>query len=164
MIRRGTMKMTPKKRYWLMKSEPNVFSIDDLKASGVTGWDGVRNYQARNFMRDEMKVGDGILIYHSNARPSGIAGLAEVAKAAYPDDTAFDRKDPHYDPKSSPDQPTWYRVDVRYRKTCRSIITLDRLKKIPALRHMVLFRHGRLSVQPVTEKEWQTILSLPEWG
>jgi len=156
--------MSSKKRYWLMKSEPSVFSIDDLKACKVTCWDGVRNYQARNFMRDEMKMGDGVLFYHSNVQPSGIAGLAEVAKEAYPDYTAFDPKDVHYDPKSDPAHPAWYMVDVKYIKSCNSIIPLSRLKTIPGLKNMALFKYGRLSVQPVTPKEWKIILSLPEWG
>jgi predicted RNA-binding protein with PUA-like domain len=155
--------MSSKKRYWLMKSEPSVFSIDDLKASKVTCWDGVRNYQARNFMRNQMRRGDGVLFYHSNAQPTGIAGLAEVVKEGYPDYTAFDPKDVHYDPKSRLENPTWYMVDVKFTKTCKSIILLDRLKAIPALKNMVLFKYGRLSVQPVTPQEWKVILSLPEW-
>lgn len=155
--------MSSKKRYWLMKSEPSVFSIDDLKTCKVTCWDGVRNYQARNFMRDEMKIGDGVLFYHSNAQPSGIAGLAEVVKESYPDYTAFDPKDVHYDPKSDPGKPTWYMVDVKFVRTCKFIILLDRLKAIPALKNMALFKYGRLSVQPVTPQEWKIILSLPEW-
>jgi predicted RNA-binding protein with PUA-like domain len=155
--------MPSKRRYWLMKSEPDVFSISDLKACQVTCWDGVRNYQARNFMRDQMKVGDGVLFYHSNAQPSGIAGLAEVVKEAYPDYTAFDPKDVHYDPKSDPSHPTWYMVDVKYVKSCKSIIPINRLRAIPKLRKMALFRYSRLSVQPVTPEEWKTILSLPEW-
>ncbi len=146
-----------------MKSEPSVFSIDDLKAYKVTCWDGVRNYQARNFMRDAMKIGDGVLFYHSSTQPSGIAGLAEVVKESYPDYTAFDPKDIHYDPKSDPSKPTWYMVDVKFVKASKSIIALDRLKAIPALKNMVLFKYGRLSVQPVTPEEWKIILSLPEW-
>jgi predicted RNA-binding protein with PUA-like domain len=156
--------MSLKKRYWLMKSEPSIFSIDDLKACKITCWDGVRNYQARNFMRNEMKVGDGVLFYHSTAQPTGIAGLAEVVKESYPDYTAFDPKDVHYDPKSDQDNPTWYMVDVKFVKACKSIIPLDRLKTIPALKKMALFKYGRLSVQPVTPQEWKVILSLPEWN
>ncbi len=146
-----------------MKSEPSVFSIDDLKTCKVTCWDGVRNYQARNFMRDEMKIGDGVLFYHSNTQPSGIAGLAKVVKESYPDYTAFDPKDVHYDPKSDPGKPTWYMVDVKFVRTCKSIIPLDRFKAIPTLKNMALFKYGRLSVQPVTPQEWKIILSLPEW-
>jgi predicted RNA-binding protein with PUA-like domain len=155
--------MAPTRKYWLMKSEPDVFSIDDLKACKVTCWDGVRNYQARNTMRDEMRVGDGVLFYHSNADPSGIAGLAEVVREGYPDDTAFDPKDPHYDPRSDAQNPTWYRVDVKYVRTAGQIIPLSRLRKIPGLKKMILLRHGRLSVQPVTPGEWKIILGLPEW-
>lgn len=146
-----------------MKSEPSVFSIDDLKACKVTCWDGVRNYQARNFIRDKIKRGDGVLFYHSNTQPTGIAGLAEVIKESYPDYTAFDPKDVHYDPKSNPGKPTWYMVDVKFVKACKSIISLSRLKAIPALKNMALFKYGRLSVQPVTPEEWKVILSLPEW-
>ena len=147
-----------------MKSEPNVFSIDDLKACKITCWDGVRNYQARNYMRDEMKIGDGVLFYHSSAAPIGIAGLAKVVREGYPDYTAFDPKDVHYDPKSDPSHPTWYRVDVKYVRACKSIIPLARLRRISGLKNMLLLRHGRLSVQPVTAQEWKIILSLPEWG
>ena len=110
-----------------------------------------------------MKLGDGVLFYHSSTQPIGIAGLAEVVKKAYPDYTAFDPKDIHYDPKSDPDKPIWYMVDVKFVKTCKSIIPLDRLKVVPNLKNMVLFKYGRLSVQPVTPEEWKTILSLPEW-
>ncbi|MGH7273392.1 MAG: EVE domain-containing protein [Nitrospiria bacterium] len=147
-----------------MKSEPDVFSIDDLKVCKVTCWDGVRNYQARNYMRDEMKRGDEVLFYHSSAEPIGIAGLAEVVRKGYPDYTAFDPKDVHYDPKSDRSHPTWYRVDVKYVRACKSIIPLARLRQISGLKNMLLLRHGRLSVQPVTAREWKIILSLPEWG
>ncbi|MBI3995032.1 MAG: EVE domain-containing protein, partial [Nitrospirae bacterium] len=127
---------------------------------GVTGWDGVRNYQARNYLRDGLKVGDGVLFYHSNAHPSGISGLAEVVKPGYPDDTAFDPNDVHYDPKSDPAKPTWYRVDLKFVKAFPSVTPLQTLRKIPGLQNMVLFRNGRLSVQPVTKKEWEIILRL----
>ena len=156
--------MALEKKYWLMKSEPDVFSIDDLKACKVTCWDGVRNYQARNYMRDEMKIGDKILFYHSSAEPIGIAGLAKVVREGYPDYTAFDPKDVHYDPKSDRSHPTWYRVDVKYVRACKSIIPMARLRQISGLKNMLLLRHGRLSVQPVTAQEWKIILSLPEWG
>jgi len=148
--------------YWLMKSEPDVFSIQDLKACQVTYWDGVRNYQARNYLRDGMKVGDCVLFYHSNTTKSGISGIAEVVKKGYPDDTAFNPRDDHYDPKSRPDHPTWYRVDVKFVKAFPSVISIERLRKIPGLKKMVLFRNGRLSVQPVTKKEWEIILRLGE--
>lgn len=154
---------TLKKKYWLMKSEPHAFSMDDLRACGVTDWDGVRNYQARNFMRDEMRRGDGVLFYHSSARPSGIAGEAKVIRESHPDDTAFDPRDHHYDPRSDPANPTWYCVDVQFVRACRSFIPLDELRRIRALRHMVLLRRSRLSVQPVTHQEWQIIMALPHW-
>ena len=127
-----------------MKSEPQVFSIEDLKKSKVTHWDGVRNYQARNYMRDQMKIGDLVFFYHSNANPSGIAGLAEVVREGYPDHTAFDPENIHYDPKSDPKKPTWFMADVEFVKAARSLITLERLKAIPALKDMLLLRHGRL--------------------
>jgi predicted RNA-binding protein with PUA-like domain len=154
-------------RYWLMKSEPDVFSIDDLsRAPGrTTCWDGVRNYQARNFLRDEIQAGDGVLYYHSSAEPSGIAGQAVVARAGYPDPTAFDPDDAHYDAKSDPKRPTWYAVDVKFVRACRSLITLPRLRQRPALRSMLALKRGmRLSVQPVTAAEWRVIMKLPEWG
>ena len=141
-----------------MKSEPDVFSIEDLKSCKITCWDGVRNYQARNYMRDEMKIGDGVLFYHSSSEPIGVAGIAEVAKEGYPDYTAFDSKDVHYDPKSDPKKPTWYRVDVKFVKAFKAVIPLAALRKTAGLKNMLLLRHGRLSVQPVTPKEWEIIL------
>jgi predicted RNA-binding protein with PUA-like domain len=148
-------------RYWLMKSEPSVFSIKDLRSSlgQVTGWDGVRNYQARNFMR-EMRVGDGVLFYHSNAEPSGIAGLSEVARTASPDLTQFDPKDIHFDPKAKREAPIWLQVDVRYVEAFPRVLSLEELRGIPALSGMVLFKSGRLSVQPVARVEWQVILKM----
>jgi predicted RNA-binding protein with PUA-like domain len=152
--------------YWLMKSEPGVFSIDDLRRAEnrTTCWDGVRNYQARNFLKNDIKVGDGVLFYHSSAEPTGIAGEAVVVREGYPDDTAFDPKDIHYDPKSDPNRPTWYRVDVKFVRACKEIITLARLREIPALSRMKVLQRGmRLSVQPVTAEEWRVIMNLPEW-
>lgn len=149
--------------YWLLKSEPEVFSIQALeKAKGkTTHWDGVRNYQARNFMRDTMKVGDQAFFYHSNAEPSAIAGIVEIVKAGYPDHTAFDPQDPHYDPKSKKDQPTWYMVDVRHVKTFKKPLALEQLRTIPGLENMALLQKGsRLSVQPVSSKEWEIICKL----
>jgi len=143
-----------------MKSEPDVFSIQNLKACKVTCWDGVRNYQARNYMRDEMRIGDGVLFYHSSSEPIGVAGIAEVVKEGYPDYTAFDSKDIHYDPKSDPKKPTWYMVDVKFVKAFKSVIPLSVLRKTPGLKKMLLLRHGRLSVQPVTPKQWETILRI----
>ncbi len=155
------------KHYWLMKSEPKEYSIKDLKADKVTGWDGVRNYQARNFMRDQMRVGDGVFFYHSNAKPGavGIAGLAKVVKRGYADDTAWDPEDKHFDPKSRPESPIWFRVDVQFVKMCKSVISLRQLKETPGLEKMVAVQKGsRLSVQPVSPKEWFIILKRPEWA
>jgi len=148
--------------YWLMKSEPTTFSIQDLaKASKrTTCWDGVRNYQARNFMR-AMKIGDQVLFYHSNADPPAIVGIAEIVREAYPDHTAFDPKDGHYDPKSRIDRPTWDMVDLRLVRIFSSPLTLDRLRQQPRLKHMELLRKGsRLSVQPVRANEWRAIVGL----
>jgi predicted RNA-binding protein with PUA-like domain len=159
--------MAPNRRFWLMKSEPGVFSIDDLRRAKdqTTCWDGVRNFQARNLLRDDVKIGDGVLYYHSNTQPPGIAGEAVVVRDGYPDFTAFDPGDPHYDPKSDSSRPTWYMVDVRFVRACKALISLDRLRSIPALKSMVVLRRGmRLSVQPVTAREWSTVAALPEWG
>lgn len=150
------------RRCWLMKSEPSVFSIEDLARlpKKTTSWDGVRNYQARNYMR-EMSVGDQVLFYHSNADPPAIVGIAEVTRTAYPDDSQFDRRSRHYDPASSPSAPRWDMVDITYRKTFRTGLSLDSLKKEKKLRGMELLRKGsRLSVQPVTASEWAVILKL----
>ena len=146
-------------RHWLMKSEPETFSIDDLKAKGVSGWDGVRNYQARNFMR-EMRVGDLVLFYHSNADPSGVAGVAEVARTAYPDPTQFDRKSGHFEPRATPDRPVWSQVDLRFRRRLPRFLSLDELRGVPALSQMALFKRSRLSVQPVAPAEYAAILRL----
>jgi predicted RNA-binding protein with PUA-like domain len=148
------------RRYWLVKSEPESFSFDDLLASPrrTTGWDGVRNYQARNFMRDEMKKGDGVLFYHSSTDPAAVVGIAEVVREGYPDHTAFDPADPHYDPKSREDAPTWIMVDMRAREPLREPLTLARLRGIEGLEKMVLLQKGsRLSVQPVTPREWEIV-------
>jgi predicted RNA-binding protein with PUA-like domain len=153
--------MAPK-GYWLMKSEPSTFSIDDLQRSPnkTTSWDGVRNYQARNFMRS-MAVGDQVLFYHSSADPPAVVGIAEVVKTAYPDPTQFDKKDKHYDPESKPSEPRWDMVDIRYVRKFSRALTLDELRKDSKLKGMVLFRKGsRLSVQPVTQLEWKHITSL----
>lgn len=154
--------MTPTRRYWLMKSEPSVFSIDDLRrAPGrTTCWDGVRNYQARNFMRS-MAVGDQILFYHSNADPPAAVGIAEVVRTAYPDDSAFDKKDTHYDPKSKPEAPIWDMVDIRFVRKFAVPLRFDLLRAQPGLKKMELLRKGsRLSVQPVRPEEWGLILKL----
>lgn len=154
--------MAEGRRYWLVKSEPSAFSIDDLRrAPGQrTCWDGVRNYQARNYMR-QMKIGDQILFYHSNADPPAIVGVAEVVRQAYPDPTAFDKQDPHYDPRSTPATPRWDMVDIRLSRVLASPLPLDRLRREPGLRHMELLRKGsRLSVQPVSAAEWRCIMKL----
>ncbi len=154
--------MAQGRRYWLMKSEPSVFSIDDLAASPKqrTCWDGVRNYQARNFLRS-MSLGDRVLFYHSSAEPPAIAGVAEVVRTAYPDETQFDKSSHHYDPGSDPANPRWDMVDIAYREKFKTGLTLDRLKREPKLKGMVLLRKGsRLSVQPVTVVEWAVVLKL----
>ncbi|HLS86091.1 MAG TPA: EVE domain-containing protein [Burkholderiales bacterium] len=146
--------------YWLMKSEPDEFSIDDLlKAPGrKTPWSGVRNYQARNYMRDEMRVGDGVLFYHSSCPEPGIAGLAKVASKPYPDETQFDRASDYYDPKSTRDAPRWYNVEVKGVKKTR-LVPLAELRKHKALADMVLLRPGnRLSITPVTPAQWKYIV------
>ena len=146
--------------YWLMKSEPSCFSIDDLKNSPkqTTHWDGVRNYQARNFMMNDMKVGDKIFFYHSNCQPPGIIGIAEVSSEAYPDHTAFDPESDHPDPKSTPEKPRWFMVDVRFKEKFDQIIPLEELKKYDELSGMPLLRKGnRLSVMPVNSEAWDFI-------
>lgn len=152
--------------YWLIKSEPGAFSIDDLKnaAGRKTHWDGVRNYQARNFMRDDMAVGDPVFFYHSNCDTPGITGIAEVASKAYPDPTAFDPNDPHFDAGSDPDNPRWLMVDIRYKRKTKRIISLDELKQHDRqLDDFILLRRGnRLSVLPVSKKHWNFILSLEQ--
>ncbi len=150
--------------YWLMKSEPSAFSIQDLRKAHnrTTSWDGVRNFQARNFMR-AMKKGDQVLFYHSNADPPAVMGIAEVVKEAYPDDTAFDRTDKHYDPRSRPAKPLWDMVDIKLVRSFPRPVGLDRLRQEPRLRKMELLRKGsRLSVQPVRPDEWQIVLKLAE--
>ena len=152
-------------KYWLMKTEPNVFSWDDLqKMPGqTTPWEGVRNYQARNFIRDEMKIGDRILFYHSNIKPQSIMGIATIAREAYPDSFAFDPSSPYYDSKSSPESPRWLMVDVQFESAFDPPITLDELKELrsPELEDMMLLQKGcRLSVQPVTAQQWQTVCHL----
>lgn len=146
------------RNYWLLKSEPGVYAIDDLAREKRTYWDGVRNYQARNFLRDRMKTGDLAFFYHSNAGPSGIAGIARVVKEGYPDPSAFDPKDKHYDPQSRREKPTWYVVDIEWVKTFKELIPLEKLRRVKGLEGMAVLQRGqRLSVQPVTEKEWLLI-------
>jgi len=149
--------------YWLFKTEPMEFSIDDLakKPAKTEHWDGVRNYQARNFMRDEMKVGDKAFFYHSNCEEPGIVGIVTVASKAYPDHTAFDKKDKHFDPKSDPDKPRWMMVDVKMARKLKRTISLKELKERSALTGMRLVQRGnRLSVMPVEKKHWDVILKI----
>lgn len=149
--------------YWLMKSEPASFSVDDLARAPrkTTAWDGVRNYQARNMLRDEMRKGDQVFFYHSSCDVPGVAGIAAVARAGYPDATAFDPKHHHYDPESDPDDPTWFVVDVRLVRKLKRVITLDELRATRGLAGMQLLKRGnRLSVMPVSAQEWQRVLAL----
>lgn len=146
--------------YWLMKSEPSCFSIDDLQNAPhqTSPWDGVRNYQARNYMRNQMKIGDLVFFYHSNCNPPGIAGIAEVASEAYPDHTAFDPHHEHYDPKSNITNPRWYMVDIRFKEKFNHLLTLAELKLHRELSAMTLLQKGnRLSVMPVNKTEWRFI-------
>jgi predicted RNA-binding protein with PUA-like domain len=153
--------MSKTTQHWLMKSEPDAFSIDDLKRKGQEAWDGVRNYQARNFMRDGMRVGDKIFFYHSNCAEPGIVGIAEVATDAYPDPSQFDPKSKYFDPASSRDNPRWSLVDVKFVKKLKRTITLKELQGDPALADMALVRKGnRLSVMPVGAEEWRHILAM----
>ena len=149
--------------YWLVKTEPQAFSFDDLVASpgNTTGWDGVRNYQARNFMRDGMKKGDLVLFYHSSADPTAVMGVARVVREAYPDPTAFDPKDSHFDSKSKRDAPTWMMVDLQAVERFASPVPLGELRGVKGLEKMVLLQKGsRLSVQPVTAREFEIVRKL----
>src|SRR5665647_991406 len=150
------------RNYWLLKTEPTTFSFDDLWNAPMrtTSWDGVRNFQARNMLRDQIKEGDLAFIYHSSTDPTGIVGIAEVVRSGYPDATAFDPKDSHYDAKSRKDSPTWYVVDVKAVKKFREIVTLERMRGMKGLEGMVLLKKGsRLSVQPVSPAEWAVIVA-----
>ncbi len=147
-------------KYWLMKSEPDEVSIDDAIRNGAAPWFGVRNYQARNFMRDQMQLGDGVLFYHSSCAEPGIAGLAEVASTAYPDETQFDEKSKYFDPKATIENPRWILVDVKgVRKT--KLLSLTEMRALPQLASMVVLQKGsRLSITPVTAEEWKAVLKL----
>ena len=148
-------------QYWLMKSEPSEYSIDHLKRDKIEHWDGVRNYQARNMMRDQMKKGDLAFLYHSNCDEIGIIGVMTIHKESYPDHTAFDSKDKHYDPKSDPDNPRWFMVDVKYKRKMKRVISLQELREKNGLEDMALVRKGnRLSVMPVNEDEWNLIIAM----
>jgi predicted RNA-binding protein with PUA-like domain len=151
--------------YWLFKSEPNCYAFADLEAEPdqTTGWDGVRNFQARNMLRDEVKVGDQVLFYHSSADPPAIAGIAEVVRAGHADPTAFDPKAQHYDPKSRPEAPTWYQVSIRAKRAINPPLGLPLLRTVAALKDMELLRKGsRLSIQPVSAAEWKAVLKLAD--
>ena len=155
--------MSRARRYWLVKTEPDAFSIDDLAQVGTEPWNGVRNYQARNFMRDGMQVGDGVMLYHSNCKVPGIAGLATVASAAYPDATQFDAGSDYFDPKATRESPRWFLVDVAFERKLRRVIPLEEIK-----RHTddlgegfaLTAKGSRLSVFPVTAAQWKLLLSL----
>ena len=151
------------KHYWLFKSEPDVFSIDDLKKAPkqTTYWEGVRNYQARNLLRDEIQKGDEVLYYHSNTDPVGVAGVARVVRSGYPDPEQFDKKSKYYDAKSDKENPRWYVVDVKYVRKFKEVVPLSTLKATRGLSKMMVTQHGaRLSVQPVTKKEFEIVLRL----
>src|SRR5262249_52113058 len=153
--------------YWLFKSEPSGFSFADLMAApeSTTGWDGVRNFQARNYLRDEVKVGDGVLFYHSSADPPAIAGISEVVRAGHPDPTAFDPRAEHHDPKSKPEDPTWYQVAIRAVRAIDPPLGLPLLRTVPALKGLELLpKVSRLSIQPVSAAEWDAILALADSG
>ena len=147
-------------RCWLMKSEPEVFSIHYLEREGRTSWEGVRNYQARNFMRDDMQVGDRVLYHHSNADPTGIAGLARVARTAYPDPSARDPKSDYFDPRASDKDPRWFMVDVAFEEAFPRVITMDELRAEPGLEKMLVINRSRLSVQPVTDQEFEIVVKM----
>ena len=150
-------------QYWLMKSEPDAFGIDDLATmpEQTEHWDGVRNYQARNMMRDDMKLGDKVFFYHSNCDEPGIVGIAEICREGYPDFTAFDPDNKHFDPKSNPDKATWIMVDVRFVRKLSRTITLKELKEHPTLSGLTLLRKGnRLSIMPVSKPDWDYIINL----
>jgi predicted RNA-binding protein with PUA-like domain len=148
------------RRYWLFKSEPSAYSYDDLVRDGVAEWDGVRNFQARNLLRDEIKAGDGVLFYHSSTSPLAVVGTATVVRGGYPDHTAWDPRSDHPDPKSTPEKPLWYMVDIKAERRFSHPVTLERMRRAPGLEQMMLLRQGRLSVQPVKPEEWKTIVKM----
>lgn len=147
--------------YWLMKSEPEVFSITDLERKKTSLWDGVRNYQARNFMTEQMKVGDKVLFYHSSCDPAGVAGLAKVSKAAVPDPSQFDKKSEYYEPRATKEKPVWYCVEVQFVSAFPEVVTLASIREDKALKDMLVLRKGqRLSIQPVEAKDYDHILKM----
>jgi len=148
-------------KHWLMKVEPAAYTIERLEKDGTTSWEGVRNYQARNFMRDEMSAGDKVLFYASNADPSGVSGLAEISRAAYPDKFATKKGHEYFDPKATPENPIWYMVDIRFVEKFPEVVPLDALKKTKGLEKMVVTQKGsRLSIQPVTKAEYDIVVAL----
>lgn len=155
------------RKYWLFKSEPSSYSFANLlnEPDQTAEWDGVRNYQARNFMRDEMKAGDGVLFYHSSTNPMAVIGMARIVREAYPDPTAWDAKSKYYDAKSSPDNPAWLMVDIKAEQEFAPPVTLQEIKQNPKLQNMLLVRRGmRLSIQPVTKEEWDEIVAMGSQG
>ena len=151
------------RKYWLFKSEPNAYSFSDLlnEPDQTAEWDGVRNYQVRNFMRDEMKAGDGVLFYHSSTNPMAVVGTATIVREAYPDSTAWDSNSEHPDPRSTPDNPVWLMVDIKADKEFARPVTLPEVKQNPKLKDMLLARKGmRLSIQPVTREEWEEVIAM----
>jgi predicted RNA-binding protein with PUA-like domain len=155
------MAKTSSARCWLMKCEPSAYTIDDLERDGTTGWEGVRNFQARNFMRDDMRVGDRVLFYASNATPSGVTGLAKIARAGYPDAFALKKGHKYHDPDSRSDAPTWYTVDIAFVENFHGTVSLETLKSTKGLEKMVVTQKGsRLSVQPVTPAEYEIVVKL----
>jgi predicted RNA-binding protein with PUA-like domain len=153
--------MNPREpRHWLMKSEPGSYSIGDLERDGRTGWNGIRNYQARNFLRDEIREGDGVLFYHSNADPPGVAGLARVVRSGYPDPTAREPDSRYFDPRASESDPRWYMVDIAFEARFPGIVPLSVLRETPGLERMPVVNKSRLSVQPVTAEEFRIVVEL----
>ena len=150
--------------FWLMKSEPGAYGIDDLERDGRTSWEGVRNYQARNFMRDQMQPGDGVLFYHSSADPPGVVGLAKVVRSGYPDPTARDPNSKYFDPKASDDDPRWYMVDIEFEERFPEIVPLGTLRETPGLEEMLVINKSRLSVQPVTPEQFRIVRKLGRGG
>lgn len=150
--------------YWLFKTEPDAFSIDDLKNAPeqTSMWDGVRNYQARNFIRDDIKQGDLVMIYHSSCKNVGVAGIAKVTRAAYPDPTQFDLNSDYYDAKATSENPRWFVVDVTYQKHVQKLVSLKDIKANDSITEIALKKGGRLSVMPVTEHDWQQIIAMSE--
>ena len=154
------MKKTTLKQYWLMKSEPSAYSIDTFQKDRKTLWDGIRNYQARNFMMNEMSVGDEVLFYHSNAKPPGVIGLAQVSHPAQPDPTAMDKKSKYFDPKSTKEKPIWHCVEIQFVKKFKRLVSLDEIRKDEKLQKMKLLSHSRLSIQPLTKSEFHHICQI----